>query len=125
VASRAWLSDQQKRRAARIAREKDLTCPNCGSSEPVPEDEALAHPGGGADIAMRCANCERASEWPLSSPQRRRRLSAYTHCGTARRRPERTADDGEDPRGGYEEQRDITEADKTPTAPTGVADDVA
>jgi hypothetical protein len=119
------LGPAETPRAARIVREKGLTCSDCGSSEPGPEDEALAHPGGGADIAMRCANCERASEWPLSSPQRRRRLSAYTHCGTARRRPERTAHDGEDPRGGYEEQRDITEADKTPTAPTGVADDVA
>ena len=65
MASRAWLSDQQKRRAAQIAREKGLTCPDCGSSEPVPEDEARAHPGGGADIAMQCVNCERASEVTL------------------------------------------------------------
>jgi hypothetical protein len=35
-----WLSDQQKRRAARTGRDKGLTCCNCGSSEPVPEDEA-------------------------------------------------------------------------------------
>ncbi len=65
MASRAWLSDQQKDRAARIAREKDLSCPDCGSSEPVPEDEARMHPGGGADIAMRCVNCERTSEVTL------------------------------------------------------------
>ncbi len=65
MASRAWLSDQQKRRAAQIAREKGLSCPNCGSSEPVPEDEARAYPGGGADIAMRCVNCESASEVTL------------------------------------------------------------
>jgi hypothetical protein len=65
VASRAWLSDQQKRRAARIAREKGLTCPDCGSSEPVSEDEARTHPGGGADITMRCVNCESASEMTL------------------------------------------------------------
>jgi hypothetical protein len=65
VAWKAWLSNQQKRRAARIAREKGLTCPDCGSSEPVPEDEARPHPGGGADIAMRCVNCERASEVTL------------------------------------------------------------
>jgi threonine dehydrogenase-like Zn-dependent dehydrogenase len=58
VASRAWLSDQQKHRAARIAQEKGLTCTDCGSSEPVPEDEARAHLGGGADIAMRCVNYE-------------------------------------------------------------------
>jgi hypothetical protein len=65
VASRAWLSDQQKDRAARIAREKGLSCPDCGSSEPVPEDEARAHPGGGAEIAMRCINCESASDVTL------------------------------------------------------------
>jgi hypothetical protein len=65
VAWKAWLSNQQKRRAARIAREKGLTCPDCGSSELVPEDEARPHPGGGADIAMRCAKCERASEVTL------------------------------------------------------------
>ena len=63
--SRAQLSDQQKRRAARIAREKGLSCPECGSSEPVPEDEAWTHPGGGADIAMRCVDCESASEVTL------------------------------------------------------------
>jgi hypothetical protein len=44
MAKKARLSDQQKRRAARMAREKGLTCPDCGSSEPVPEDEARAHP---------------------------------------------------------------------------------
>jgi hypothetical protein len=65
VASRAWLSDQQKRHAARIAREKGLTCPDCGSSEPVPGEEARTHPGGGADIAMRCVKCESASEMTL------------------------------------------------------------
>jgi hypothetical protein len=65
VASRAWLSDQQKDRAARIAREKGLSCPECGSSDPVTEDEARARPGGGADIAMRCVNCESASEVTL------------------------------------------------------------
>jgi hypothetical protein len=65
VASRAWLSDQQKDRAARIAREKGLSCPDCGFSEPVPEDEARAHPGGGAEIAMRCINCESASDVTL------------------------------------------------------------
>lgn len=65
MASREWLSDQQKHRAARIAREKDLTCPECGSSEPMPHDEARAHPGGGAEIVMRCVNCESASEMTL------------------------------------------------------------
>jgi hypothetical protein len=65
MASRTWLSDQQKRRAARIAREKGPSCPDCGSSEPVPGDEARAHPSGGADVVMRCVNCESASEMTL------------------------------------------------------------
>jgi hypothetical protein len=64
VTSRAWLSDEQRRRAVRIAREKGLTCPDCGSSEPVPEDEARPH-AGGAEIPMRCVDCESASEVTL------------------------------------------------------------
>jgi hypothetical protein len=85
VASRAWLSDEQRRRAARIAREKNLTCPDCGSSEPVPEDEARAHPGGGADIAMLCVDCERASEVTLVlSPEEAKALGLHT----LRERPE-------------------------------------
>ena len=78
MASKAWLSDQQKRRAARISREKGLTCPDCGSTEPVPEDEAWAHPGGGADIAMRCLDCESASEVTLVlSPEEAKALGLH------------------------------------------------
>ena len=65
MVSRPRLSTQQKRRAARIAQEKGLTCPDCGSSEPVPEGEAQTRLDGGADIAMRCINCESASEVTL------------------------------------------------------------
>ena len=65
MASRAWLSNQQKHRATRIAREKGLSCSDCGSPEPVPGDEARAHPSGGANIVMRCVNCESASEMTL------------------------------------------------------------
>ena len=65
MVGRASLSGQQRRRAAQIARKKGLGCPDCGSSEPVPEDEARTHPGGGVDIPMRCVNCERASEVTL------------------------------------------------------------
>ena len=83
MASRAQLSDQQKRRAARIAREKGLSCPDCGSSEPVPE-EARAYPGGGADIAMRCIDCESASEVTLVlSPEEAKALG----LGHALRKP--------------------------------------
>ncbi len=31
----------------------------------MPHDEARAHPGGGAEIVMRCVNCESASEMAL------------------------------------------------------------
>jgi hypothetical protein len=87
VASRAWLSDRQRHRAARIAREKGLACPDCGSSEPVPEDEARTHPGGGADIAMRCVDCERASEVTLVlSPEEAKALGLHA----LRDRPEGT-----------------------------------
>jgi hypothetical protein len=65
VVSRPRLSTQQKRRAAGIAQEKGLTCPDCSSSEPVPQSEAQSHLDGGADIAMRCINCESVSEVTL------------------------------------------------------------
>jgi hypothetical protein len=86
VASRAWFSDQQKRRVARIAREKGLTCRACGGSpEPVPENEAQVHPGGGADIAMRCLTCESASEVTLVlSPEEAKALGLHA----LRERPE-------------------------------------
>ena len=66
MGSEARLSDQQKLRAARLAREKSLTCPDCGSSNPVPKDEAPAwHPDGGVDVAMNCEDCRSASEMTL------------------------------------------------------------
>ena len=72
------LSGEQRRRAAQIARDRDLTCPDCGSSEPVPGDEARVHPSGGADIEMRCVNCERASEITLVlSPEEARALGLH------------------------------------------------
>jgi hypothetical protein len=85
MAKKARLSDPQKRRAARIAREKGLTCPDCGSSEPAPEGEARAHPGGSANIAMRCLTCESASEVTLVlSPEEAKALG----LGHALRAPE-------------------------------------
>ena len=71
---------------ARIAREKGLTCRDCGGSpEPVPENEAQVHPGGGADIAMRCLNCESASEVTLVlSPEEAKALGLHA----LRERPE-------------------------------------
>jgi hypothetical protein len=80
MGSETRLSDQQKRRAARIAREKGLTCPDCGSSDPVPrDDEALARrPDGGADVAMGCQSCESASEMALVlSPEEAKALGLH------------------------------------------------
>ena len=75
----AGLSNQQKRRVTRIAREKGLTRPDCGGSEPVPNDEVLAHPDGGADVSMRCEECEGASEMALVlSPEEAKALGLHS-----------------------------------------------
>jgi uncharacterized Zn finger protein len=80
VSRKAWLSDQQKRRTSQIAREKGLTCPDCGGSEPVPiEDEVLAHPDGGADVLMRCEECESTTEIALVlSPEEAEALGLHS-----------------------------------------------
>ena len=72
------LSDPQRRLAARIAREKGLTCPDCGSSEPVPKDEVRQGAGGRADVAMRCEDCENATEMTLVlSPEEAKALGLH------------------------------------------------
>ena len=74
----ARLSDIQKRRAARIAQKKGLSCPDCGSSEPVPKDEVRAHPDSGADVAMRCEDCENTTEMTLVlSPEEAKALGLH------------------------------------------------
>ena len=76
------LTDQQRRRAAGIARERGLTCPDCGSSEPVPKDEARARSGGGADVTMRCEDCESATEMALVlSPEEAKALGLHSLRG--------------------------------------------
>ena len=63
-----------------MAREKGLTCPDCGSSDPVPrDDEALARcPDGGANVAMDCQSCEGASEMTLVlSPEEAKALGLH------------------------------------------------
>lgn len=66
MARKARLTEQLNR-LARLAREKGLTCPDCGSSGPVPKEggELGTRPDGGADVAMRCEECESASEMAL------------------------------------------------------------
>jgi hypothetical protein len=79
VTRKAWLSDQQKRRATRIAREKGLSCPDCGGTEPAPNDEVLAHPGRGANVLMSCEECEGASEMALVlSPEEAEALGLHS-----------------------------------------------
>jgi len=74
----AWLSDRQKHRATRIAREKDLTCPDCGGQEPVPKDEARTRSDGGAAVALRCVKCESATEITLVlSPEEAKSLGLH------------------------------------------------
>jgi len=79
VSRKAGLSDQQKRRATWLAREKGLSCPDCGGSEPVPNDEVLAHPDGGAAVSMRCEECEGAFEMALAlSPEEAKALGLHS-----------------------------------------------
>ncbi len=81
MARKVWLSDRHKRRATRIAREEGLTCPECGSLEPVPKDEVRAHPDGGVDVMMRCEEkeCTNASEMALVlSPEEAKALGLHS-----------------------------------------------
>ncbi len=81
MAGRAWLTDRLNRRLTRIAREEGLTCPDCGSSGPVPEEggELGARPDGGADVPMRCEECEGASEMALVlSPEEAEALGLHS-----------------------------------------------
>ena len=82
------LSGEQKRRAAQLAQEKDLSCPDCSSSEPVPADDVRVRPGGGAEIAMRCEDCESASETTLVLSPEEARALGLGHA--LRERPEET-----------------------------------
>ena len=80
---KAWFSDQQKRQATQVARQKGLTCPDCGGSDPVPiEDEVRAHADGGADVLMRCQECEGTSEMALVlSPEEAEALGLHSLGG--------------------------------------------
>jgi hypothetical protein len=78
VTGKTRLSEPQKRQAAQIARDQGLTCPDCGSSEPVPKDEVRAHADGGANVGMRCEDCENATEMTLVlSPEEAKALGLH------------------------------------------------
>ena len=84
MAKKSRLTDLQDRRLRRLAREKDLTCPDCGSSEPVPKEggELEDLPDGGAEVPMRCEACEGASEMALVlSPEEAQALGLHSLGG--------------------------------------------
>ena len=75
------LTDPQNHRLARIAREKGLTCPDCGSSEPVPTEggELKDLTDGDLEVPMRCEGCEGASEMALVlSPEEAEALGLHS-----------------------------------------------
>jgi len=60
---------------------KGPTCPDCDSSGPVAkkEGELGARPDGGADVPMRCEECEEASEMALIlSPEEAKALGLHS-----------------------------------------------
>jgi transcription elongation factor Elf1 len=67
VDSKGPHTDPQDRRLKRLAREKGFTCPECGSSEPVPKEggELKDLPDGALEVPVRCQACEGASEMAL------------------------------------------------------------
>ena len=77
-------TDPQDRRLKRIAREKGFTCPDCGSSEPVPKEggELKALPDGALEVPVRCEACEGASEMALVlSPEEAQALGFHSLGG--------------------------------------------
>jgi hypothetical protein len=80
VAWKEWLAHRRNRRLARIAREKGLACPDCGSSDPVPTEGGIgARPDGGAHVRMRCEACEGASVMALVlSPEEAESLGLHS-----------------------------------------------
>jgi hypothetical protein len=88
VARKARLTDSQDRRMRRIAREKGLACPDCGSSEPVPKEEGEIRdrPNGGLEVPMRCEACEGNSEMAVVLSPKRPKRSACTRWEDTRKR---------------------------------------
>jgi hypothetical protein len=84
VARKARLTESQDRRLRRVAREKGLSCPDCGSSEPVPQEggELKDRPDGGAEVPMCCEACEGTSEMALVlSPEEAEALGLHSLGG--------------------------------------------
>ena len=78
-------TDSQDRGLKRIAREKGLVCPDCGSSEPVPKEggELKDLPDGALEVPVRCEACEGASEMALVlSPEEAEALGFHSLGGS-------------------------------------------
>jgi hypothetical protein len=87
VDSEAPHTDPQDRRLKRIAREKGLVCPDCGSSEPVPKEgsELKDLPDGALEVPVRCEACEGASEMALVlSPEEAQALGFHSLGGSSK-----------------------------------------
>ena len=84
------LTDPQNHRLARIAWEKGLTCPDCGSSEPVPREggELKDLTDGGLEVPMRCEACEGASEMAVVlAPEEAEALGLHSLGGDSAEEP--------------------------------------
>jgi transcription elongation factor Elf1 len=85
VDSKAPHTDPQDRQLKRLAREKGFTCPDCGSSEPVPKEgsELKDLPDGALEVPVRCQACEGASEMALVlSPEEAQALGFHSLGGS-------------------------------------------
>jgi hypothetical protein len=90
VDSKAPHTDPQDRRLKRIAREKGLVCPDCGSSEPVPKEggELKDLPDGGLEVPVRCEACAGDSEMALVlSPEEAEALGLHSLGGDSAEAP--------------------------------------
>jgi hypothetical protein len=84
VDNKAPHADSQDHRLKRIARQKGFTCPECGSSEPVPKEggELKDLPDGALEVPVGCEACEGASEMALVlSPEEAQALGFHSLGG--------------------------------------------
>ena len=82
--SKAPHTDPQDRQLKCIAQQKGFTCPDCGSSEPVPKEGGQLKdlPDGGLEVPVRCEACEGASEMALIlSPEESQALGFHSLGG--------------------------------------------
>ena len=85
--SKSPHTDPHDRQLKRIARQKGFTCPDCGSSEPVPKEggELKDLPDGSLEVPVRCEACEGASEMALVlSPEEAQALGFHSLGGATR-----------------------------------------